>query len=162
MKHLQKWVFLLLAAGGIIGCDVVAPIYIPTTGGYYSSNISPKIHWVARGDLANPAAAIDGNLSTTARSNNQYAGAEITIDMKRRCMFQTVIIEHGAARGGHCRSVGVSTSVDGKTFKDQHVAPGTRRVTIVSLPATRLARYLRLKAVKPGIGPWVIAEIYLQ
>ena len=162
MSYLHKCIVLLFLTGVVVGCDVVAPIYNPSTGGYLGADITPKDTWTVRGDLANPAAAIDQDLATAARSNYQYRGAELIIDLKKVCLFQTVIIEHGAARSGHCRSVDVSTSVDGKIFNNKYVAPGTRRITIISLPAPTLARYVRIKAVKPGRSRWAIAEVYLQ
>lgn len=146
----------------MVGCDVVAPVYSPSTGGYLGANITPKDTWVARGSLANPAFAIDQDLATAARSDYQYEGAELIIDLKKVSLFQTVIIEHGAARDGHCRSVAITTSVDGKIFNNKYVAPGTRRVTIVSLPAPTLARYVRIEAARPGRDRWAIAEIYIQ
>ncbi|MCD4699375.1 MAG: discoidin domain-containing protein [Phycisphaerae bacterium] len=162
MNYLRRCVCLVFLVGVMVGCDVVAPVYSPSTGGYLGANITPKDTWAARGDLANPAYAIDQDLSTAARSDYQYKGAELIIDLKKVCLFQTVIIEHGAAKGGHCRSVDISTSVDGKIFTNKYVAPGTRRVTIASLPAPTLARYVRLEASRPGRGRWAIAEIYIQ
>lgn len=161
MNYLRKCTGLLLLLVVTVGCEVT-PIYKPTTGGYFGADITPKNTWSARGNLTNPAAAIDENLATAARSNYQYAGAELTIDLKRVCLFQTVIIEHGAARAGHCRSVDISTSIDGKTFSNRNTSPGTRRVTIVSLPKATLARYVRIKAARPGRSRWAIAEVYLQ
>ena len=84
------------------------------------------------------------------------------IDLKALCVFQTVILDHGADETEHCRLVGVATSIDGTTWVDRHSAPGTRRVTILSLPEVVIARYVRLRALAPGPAPWVIAEVYLQ
>ena len=162
MSYLQKCIVLIFLAGAMVGCDVVAPVYTPSTGGYLGADITPKNTWSVRGNLANPSAAADEDLATAARSNYQYTGAELIIDLKKVCLFQTVIIEHGAARSGHCRSVDVSTSVDGKIFNNRYIAPGTRRLTIVSLPAPTLARYVRIKAVRPGRSRWAVAEVYLQ
>lgn len=162
MNYLTKFICLVFLVGVMIGCDVVAPIYKPSTGGYLGADITPKNTWTVRSGLANPAAATDENLFTAARSNYGYAGAELIIDMKKVCLFQTIILEHGAAKNGHCREVDISTSVDGKKFSKKYVAPGTRRITIVSLPAPTLARYVRIKAVRPGRSRWSIAEVYIQ
>ena len=162
MNYLRTCVCLVFLVGVMAGCDVVAPVYSPSIGGYLGANITPKDTWVARGNLANPASAVDQDLSTAAISGYQYKEAELTIDLKKVCLFQTVIIEHGAAVGGHCRSVDISTSVDGKIFNNKYITPGTRRVTIASLPAPTLARYVCIKASRPGSNRWVIAEVYLQ
>lgn len=162
MNYLRKGIVLIFLAGVVVGCDVITPVYSPSTGGYLGADITPKNTWSVRGDLTNPAAAADEDLATAASSNYQYQGAELIIDLKKVCLFQTVIIEHGGAKSGHCRSVDVSTSVDGKIFNNRYIAPGTRRLTIVSLPAPTLARYVRIEAAKPGRSRWVIAEVYLQ
>ena len=162
MSYLQKCIVLIFLVGVMVGCDVVVPVYTPSTGGYLGADITPKNTWSVRGSLANPAAVADEDLTTAARSSYQYTGAELIIDLKKVCLFQTVIIEHGAARSGHCRSISVSTSVDGKIFNNKYLSPGTRRVTIVSLPKAVLARYVRIKVVRPGRSRWAIAEVYLQ
>ena len=71
-------------------------------------------------------------------------------------------IDHGREPLGYCRRVAVATSLDAKLWVDRHAAPGTRRVTILSMPSVALARYIRLKAVQPSARPWAIAELYVQ
>jgi len=58
--------------------------------------------------------------------------------------------------------VAVATSLDGEAFVERHQAPGTRRVTILSLPEPVLARYVRVRAARPGDQPWSLAEVFLQ
>ena len=152
---------LLIAGACLPGCGA-SPVYYPTTGGYLGADISPKGTWSAHGSLSNAAAATDGDLSTAARSDYNYRSAAITIDLKKACLFQTVIIDHGNAEHGHCRKVALATSLDGKIFIDRYAAPGTRRITILCTPGPVLARYVRLQAVAPGPRPWSIAEVYLQ
>jgi hypothetical protein len=146
----------------LAGCDNVGGIYRSTTGGYLGADISPKNTWLVRGDLQNPLAAVDEDMATAARSDYDYSGAAITIDLRRPCVFQTVVVDHGAGEHGHASKVAVATSADGKSFTDRHVSPGKRRVTILCLPKPVLARYLRLRVTAPGVQPWNIAEIYLQ
>lgn len=126
------------------------------------AKITPKRTWAARGDLSNPAAVADGLLVTVARSDYDYTGAELVIDLRQPCMFQTVVIDHGLEPQGHCRKVGVATSLDGKLWVDRYAGPGARRVTVLSLPEVVLARYVRLRAVQPGTRPWAVAEVFLQ
>ncbi len=166
-RHGKTRAFLLFLATAIIlvviiGCDAVFPIYRPTTGGYLGADITPKKTWTCWGNLDNPSAAVDEDLSTIAKSRHSPAGAEITIDLKRLCLFQSIIIEHGQAQMGYCQSLAVLTSVDGKRFTKQYVAPGARRVTIILLPAPTVARYVRLRLLKPGLERWAIAEVFLQ
>jgi len=153
---------VLIAGTGLVGCGGPVPIYAPTTGGYLGASISPKRQWVAAGDLYGAPAAVDGNLTTAARSDYQYDGAELTIDLNAVCLFQTVVIDHGQQEHGHCRRVAVSTSLDGQAFTEQHQVAGTRRITILSLPKPVLARHVRLRAVRAGKQPWSIAEVFLQ
>ena len=154
------WFVLALALAG--GCDEVGQVYTSTTGGYLGSDISPKRTWRLSGELYNPSAAADGDFATAARSDYEYRGATLTIDLKRVCLFQTIIIEHGAGEHGHARRIAVATSIDGKEFAQRYWAPGKRRVTILSLPKPVLARYVRLQVARPGPRPWNIAEIYIQ
>lgn len=159
-----RWLAVVagLLACPIAGCNQVGGIYRSTTGGYLGADITPKKSWQAKGDLHNPGAAIDDDLTTAARSDYQYLGATITVDLRRPCLFQTVILDHGAGEHGHAGKVTVATSMDGKSFLDRHVSPGKRRVTVLCLPKPVLARYVRLRVAAPGAEPWNIAEIYLQ
>ena len=144
------------------GCETVSPIYRPTTGGYLGADISPKKTWSCWGSVVNASAVIDEDLTTIARGRFNSAGEEITIDLKRLCLFQTIIIEHGQFERGYCYRLSILTSVDGKKFTKQYDTSGARRVTIILLPKPTVARYIRLKVVKPGPERWAVAEIYLQ
>jgi hypothetical protein len=124
--------------------------------------LSARTSWLAGGALSNAQAALDGDLSTAALSDYQYAGADITLDLQRPCLFQMVVLHHGKSEMGFARRVGVSTSLDGNIFIDRYVAPDLRRVATLSLPSPVLARYVRIKAIVPGSQPWSIAEIYLE
>lgn len=162
----MNWLRRLAVIAGVLalpiaGCNHVGGIYRATTG-HLGADITPKNTWLARGDLQNPLAAIDDDMATAARSDYDYSGAAITIDLRRQCVFQTVVVDHGAGEHGHASTVAVATSADGKNFIDRHVSPGKRRVTILCLPKPVLARYLRLRVTAPGVQPWNIAEIYLQ
>ena len=162
----MNWLRRLAVIAGVLalpiaGCDHVGGIYRATTG-HLGADITPKKTWLAGGDLQNPSAAIDGDMTTAARSDYDYSGAAITIDLRRQCVFQTVVVDHGAGEHGHASTVAVATSADGENFIDRHVSPGKRRVTILCLPKPVLARYLRLRVTAPGVQPWNIAEIYLQ
>jgi len=118
--------------------------------------------WRAEGSLRNPQLAIDGNLSTAAVSEPLYAGAFLTIDLGKPCLFNMVVLDHGSDEHGHARKVALLTSMDGKSYTRQLVASGTRRVTTLSAITLILARYVRLQAAVPGDQPWSIAEVYLQ
>jgi len=159
MKVGTVLICMLLAATA--GCDGVSAIYTPT-GGHLGAHISPRNTWTASGDLFDAARAIDGDLLTAAASDHAYAGAELTIDLKQPCIFQTIILEHGRAQRGFCRTVRASTSLDGKLFIDRCAGSGTRRVTHLLFAQPVLARFIRLRAESPGDEPWSIAEVYLQ
>jgi len=163
MRYVTTWLCLvtalvLIASGG---CDVPR-IYSQRTDQMFGAKISPKTQWRASGSVTKPAAAIDGNLDTIARSSYRLAGADLTIDLKGACVFQMIIIDHGSEQTGCARRVGVATSTDGRGFKDRYAGPGARRVTHLLLPKPVLARYVRLKVITPGRRPWAIGEIYIQ
>lgn len=149
----------MVAAALLSGCQ---PDTYSSNGGYLGADICPKKDWTASGTLSNPSYAIDGNLDTAALSDYQYTGAELTIDLHRPCVFQTVIIEHGKNERGFARKIAVATSVDGSVFTDRYVAGDSRKVAILSLPGAVLARYVRIRAVTPNTQPWSIAEVNLQ
>lgn len=158
-----------LVLGGVLasvclagGCGQVGQIYSAVRDGPLGADISAKGGWQLGGDLYSPAAAADENLSTAARSDYEYTGAVLTVDLRQACLFQTIIIDHGSGEHGYAGKVSVATSIDGKVFVNQHVAPGTRRVTVLSLPQPVLARHVRLRAVTAGARPWNIAELYLR
>ncbi len=156
---------LLLASAAMaatIGCEGPMPIYSRTAGGYGGAEAAQKSSWLAQGDFHDPQFAMDGNLRTVARTDPAYQGAQLIIDLKEPVLFQTVIIDHGPDEHGHPRKVGLATSTDGTVFLQRYQGPGTRRVTILSLPQPVLARYLRLEALQSGAQPWSIAEIFLQ
>ncbi len=162
MKTCVCTILLAVLVMGLVGCDQAVPVYTATTGGYLGADISSKRLWRLTGEMANPQAAADEDLTTSAQSDYNSAGAALTIDLGRPCLFQTVILDHGNARDGHARRIAVAVSMDGRTFIDQHVGPGKRRVTIVSLPKPVLARYVRVRVVGSGPQPWSVAEVYLQ
>jgi len=155
------WAWFLGCAIPLAGCGPV-PLYAPSAGGYLGPSITPRRRWVLSGTLAGPALAVDGDLLTAARAARDQLGAHLIIDLKEPCVFQSVIIDHGAAAGGHCRLVALDTSVDGTRWRRRYAAAGTRRVTVLCLPEVVLARYVRLRCVVPGPGRWTIAEVYLQ
>jgi len=165
----MRWAGLLVCAaaavaGGLAvgsGCDP-GPIYSPDPPALLGRKVTPKERWSASGTLSKAGAAIDGDLSTLATTGYRYAGAQLTIDLKEMCVFEAVIIDHGREQHGHARRVAVATSRDGKTFKEQYAAHGSRRVTHLLIPHAVLARYVRLKVVTPGRRPWAIAEVYVQ
>ena len=152
---------MILAAAALGGCGT-EPIYRPTRGGYLGSAISDRSTWALSGTLSEASLAADNSLATAARSGEHSTGAELVIDLNALCVFQMVILDHGAAQQGHCRQVSVATSMDGTNWVDRHAGPGTRRVTVLSMPLAVMARYVRLRALAGDDQPWTIAEVYLQ
>jgi len=157
-----RWArIFLLCAGTLAGCGPPAAIY-RDAGGVIPASVTPRADWVASGDLMRPAEAIDGNPRTAAATTGAYVGQALTIDLRKACLFQMVIIEHGIQEEGFAGSVEVAGSIDGQNFQTEYIAPGTRRVTIMCLPRPTLARYVRLRAVRNGTAPWNLAEIYVR
>ncbi len=163
MKCIGKWICLGAAAGvvGGIGC-VPGEIYRPFAGQTLGMKITPKDGWRASGTLPNPRAAVDGDLATLARAGRRSGNAQLTLDLRENCVFQSVIIDHGESQYGCGRRVSVATSVDGKIFVPRYAAQGTRRVTHLLLPKPVLARYVRINVLATGRRPWAVAEVYIQ
>ena len=149
----------VLLAAALAGCD--GAIYTDPAGRGKLADITPKSSWTARGDMQAAAQAIDGDVQTAARGDSA-GGGDLILDLGRTCFFQMVVLDHGRDMDSFARTAAVSTSIDGRTYTDRYSAPGTRRVTILYLPEPVLARYVRIRAVRPGGRPWTLAEVYLH
>ena len=159
----MKGLWVCLAACGLLlaGCGP-GPVYVPSTGGYLGPSITPQQRWSLSGTVAEPALAADGDRSTAAQAGRGQTDAELVIDLREPCVFQSVVIHHGAVERGYCRLVALDTSVDGRSWRQRYTAAGTRQVTILCLPEVVLARHIRLRCLVPGPERWTIAEVYLQ
>lgn len=141
-----------------------------TGGGGYLHNstkppaarISDPRTWRLSGQVPDVHLAVDGDRSTAAVSTLIRNNTAITIDLRKACLFNFVIIHHGSMTDGYCGRVAVLTSLDGRTFTPRVEAPGTREVTSLLIIKPVLARYVRLKALRQGPGAWSVAEVYLQ
>lgn len=157
-----------IAAGAVLAGVLLAggcasgPLYAPTGPRAPASSVSGRGAWRLSGDLRRLGAATDGDVTTAAVSGEQHRGAELTVDLGKPCVFNTVVADHGARRTGFCRRLTVLTSLDGKRYRRRLSLPGTRRVTTACLLTPVLARYVRLRADVPGDQPWTIAELYVQ
>jgi hypothetical protein len=127
------------------------------------ASITPKSKWRAYGDFHNAQYAVDGNVHTSAVTGPSYDNAKFTIDLGKRCLFNTIIIDQGPDDElGFCRRIAVQVSNDGVSFYQAYTVSGTRRITYCSIVTPTMARYIRLVALVPGDRPWSIAEIYLE
>ncbi len=162
MKCVTRWLCLVAAAALLGAGCTVSDIQTPWIGGKFGAKIEPKKAWTASGNVTDAPAAIDGNLTTAARSSLRPAGAVLTIDLKKACLFQVVIIDHGEAQDGCARRVSVATSTGGSRYTDRHAAAGTRRLTYLLLPKPVVARYVRLTVVTPGGRPWSVGEVFIH
>ena len=97
-----------------------------------------------------------------AVSGGNYRNASFTIDLGRSCVFNMIVLFHGKKEFGFARKLLVSTSIDGKKYKNIHTAPGTRDRTYLLLMTPVNARYLRITALEAGSRPWSIGGIFLQ
>jgi hypothetical protein len=126
-----------------------------------ASAITPHTQWRVSGDLTNPAAAADGDLTTAAISQAAYAGAELTVDLGKPCLFNMIVMDHGPMPEGFPRRMAVLTSLDGREFTYTYGKEGNRQRTVFVLITPTLARYIRIKAVVPGSEPWSVGEVFL-
>ena len=144
------------------GSETVA---VASVGPKLAPIITPKSMWRAYGDFDNAQRAVDGNVHTFAVTGPSYDNAKITIDLGKRCLFNTVVIDQGPddkLESGFCRRIAVQVSNDGVRFYQAYTVSGTRRITYCPIITPTMARYIRLVAIVPGDMPWSIAEIYLE
>ncbi len=129
-----------------------------------AADVTLRTRWTAHEvvNIVNAERAFDGNPSAAATTTRGYQGATLTIDLGKISQFNMIVLYHGAKEMGFARRVSVSISIDGKNFRKRFDGPGTRRVSIFSLVAPSLARYVRLEVTQPGTEPWSIGEIYVR
>lgn len=148
---------------GLAGCD---PQFDLGRGNIFGTDaISSQLAWKVQSQhgFRDARKAIDGNSNSYAITRGKnYSGASITIDLERQCIFNMVVLIHGAREFGFAKEVQLSISTDGKSFKSCYQTFGTRKVTYIPVLTPVTARYIRITAVRPGPKPWAIAEIYLQ
>jgi hypothetical protein len=154
MKKLSLLAYLAAALLG--GCE---PDWAAT--GSIGPRITAKNTWVAGGFMPHAAWTVDGDVNTAATSDNPKA-ADLIIDLRQPCEFQSVTIDHGPNEMGFARKLAVSTSADGYTYLDRYVGPDTRKVAILSLPGPVVARFVRIRVVTHGLQAWSVAEVSLQ
>lgn len=126
-----------------------------------SASITPIRQWRITGALAGMGKTIDGN-TVTAAVSDKAGDTYFTIDLGRACLFNMIIIRHGADRDAFPKQVAMLSSLDGAQFTLQHVALGTRSRTTLCAIKPILARYVRLRVTGDGERPWSIAEMYIQ
>ena len=149
---------LAFAAAGAGGCG---PGYVNERQ-FAPGAVTPRSAWRASGQLKDSAKALDGDILTAAVSEPYYNDAVLDIDLGEVCLLNMIAIDHGPEEMGYCRRVAVETSIDGKSFARHAEAPGTRKITIISMVTPAMARYVRLKVIAQGGRPWSVAEIHIQ
>ena len=152
----------VVAAIPLCGCD---PVFNPLGPRVNRDAISLPLVWKISsrgGKFKNLRGAIDGLAITKAETVGSYRGASITIDLRRPCIFNTVVLTHGDKPFGFAKTISLATSRDGKNFTQQITTYGTRKVTYINLLTSTTARYIRITVVKPGTEPWAISQIYFQ
>ncbi|MCD4825542.1 MAG: discoidin domain-containing protein [Phycisphaerae bacterium] len=164
-KHGRIFLRILVAVVVMIplcGCD---PVFNPLGPRANRDAISLPLVWRISsqgGTFKNLRGAIDGLAITKAETVGNYRGTSITVDLKRPCIFNTVVLVHGDKPFGFARTISLATSRDGKNFTQQITTQGTRKFTYINLLTSTTARYIRITVVKPGTEPWAISQIYFQ
>ena len=170
MKGLcPKTVFAVVLATVLAGCVLLGSGCGPTGNLYLhrgakppAAAISDPRTWHLSGAVRDVQLAVDGDRSTAAIGTVIDKNTSITIDLRKACLFNAVFIHHGSMTDGYCGRVAVLTSLDGRAFTPRLEAPGTPQVTSLLIIKPVLARYVRLKPLRPGPGAWSVAEVYLQ
>ncbi len=154
-------------------CCVVAIVVFQTAGCSSKLNvgksardtISAPEKWKISSDggsFTNLKAAIDDTIDTMAVSGGNYRNTSFALDLGKPCVFNMIVLFHGKKEFGFAGKLLVSTSNDGKKYKNIHTAPGTRDRTYLLLMTPVNARYLRITALEAGSRPWSIGGIVLR
>ena len=149
--------FAMLACAGCTGNIIDQDSF-----GTPASAVTPSNSWVVSSNFGNAKILTDGSVGACLTSPNTTEQAYVMVDMGKRCLFNQIILDHGPNEFGCARRVAVYTSLDGREFTRQYVAPGTRRLTYLNLIIPVLARYVRVQVEQHGDRPWSIAEIYIR
>ncbi len=158
----QLMLFWIAVTAMVVGGCVPSGIYTPDGRTSPAAAISKRSQWNVFGDLREPHLAADGLVRTAAVSGNPYDGAMLTIDLGKACLFNMVVIDHGADEYGFPRRLDLLTSMDGQSFRHRWSGPGMRRVTNICPFTPIFARYIRFRVTIPGDRPWSVAEVYVQ
>ena len=163
MKRYATLSVLVLAALAAVGCNGGGQGPFDSDAQVPASSISPRSSWSASGQgLSNDAASIDGDLATRATTASGYEEASLTIDLAKPCLFNLIAIDHGDHETGYAQRLAVLTSMDGREYTRQKVAPGQRGTTLIALVTPVMARYVRIEVVRPHWQPWSVAEVQFK
>ena len=161
-----KLMLLMVLASSLVGCGEAVNF---NDKPLFKDNISSRKTWTVKAVTSecrfkNLNAILDNNNNTYMNTEGDYKGASLIIDLKRICVFNEIVIRHGAGKfaHGHAGIVGVYASMDGKKYKFVKAFPGTRSYTYFTLLTPVTARYIKLKVSKPGKYPWTISNILIQ
>jgi len=160
--HRRAWLFIVVFLTAAAGSSCFSSFDLSKPS---REEISSPSRWRISSrnkDFTNLEKALDTDTDTVALSGSNYKGASFTLDLGQVCPFNMVVLFHGGEEFGFARKVCLSISIDGKNFRDVHVAPGTRGLTYLMLMTPVNARYLRFAAVEQGSRPWAIGGIFLQ
>ena len=157
-----RLVLAVVLAACVVGCDGTTGY--PEGRTQPAAQVTPRAEWRAAEatGVQNAELAFDNDESSAASASGGYQGATLTIDFGKVCLFNQIVLHHGPKEMGFARRIAVSTSLDGRTFRKRFDGPGTRRVSIFSLVAPALGRYVRLQVVQPGAEPWSIGEVFVR
>jgi len=164
-ERCSQTIFAIVLIGCVAfgsGCGITGNQYYHDGRRASASSISPPPSWRLSGRVPNVTLAVDNDRSTASVSSLVRSDTEITIDLQKACVFNTVHVHHGSMEDGYCARVAVLTSLDGVNFTLQQEVPGTKVVTTLMIIRPILARYVKVKALRQGPGAWSVAEIYLQ
>ncbi len=162
---MTRWVSCLAVAVALLAMAGCNPTFDADGPRVPRGAISSMGRWSissSQGTFTELESAIDGSSSTAAKAEGNYAGASMTIDLGRHCIFNMVVLCHGREENGYARRVSVEVSTDGKTFRAGWSTFGTRAQTYIPLLTPVTARYVRITATEASATGWVISQVYFQ
>jgi hypothetical protein len=155
-------VLAMISVVAFAGCEGGSGPYVEHAN-VPAAGITPRQSWSASGrGVSDAALAIDGNPATRAVGGEGGAGASLTIDLGRPCLFNHIIIEHGEDPLAFASRLSVLTSADGVNFTRQMTGTGKRRTTHLPIVTPTLGRYVRIQVTQPGYRGWSVAEIQVK
>jgi glucosylceramidase len=112
-----------------------------------------------RASPAEGAATIDDDATTRWTTGAAQApGQSLTIDLGRAQPVRRVVLDTGADTGDFPRGYALSTSTDGRTWRDAASRSGSGQLTPIDFRPT-VARYLRITQTATAPQWWSVADL---
>lgn len=121
--------------------------------------------WIASASKNNHLAnrSLDGESSTRWESGpNKQVGDWFSVNMIKPQTFNKILLDQASSAGDYPRGYNTYLSDDGVNWGNPVVAgSGSSGMTVITLPETRTAQYVKIELTKPDGPYWSIHEFYI-